>query len=456
MRPVRLGLAAVFGLIALIATVAAPSLASAASTPAVEITKEQRAKGMAAAPAMLTAAGSSCQLADARFIGEATDPKTKVKSSLYEVACTGDEGLLIENTGVAGATPLVFTCMEAATPGPDGKKGPNQCALPGNADPKAGLVPYIAKAQITCTPDKVRAIGHSDTAAYFELACHEGGGGYILQISTPPSLSKPASADPCLMYDPNSKVTCTLTDRASQLAVIDNLAAQSGKSCAVKDRGVLGKTESGEVYFEVACQDGKGYVLEEKSNGTLGRAIPCTEADGIAGGCKLTDSRQAKTEQAGLYTTLAKKAGFDCTVSGYAPLPVNAGGKEVVELSCSNRPDGGIGVFGATAADTSIVYDCAHAELKGFRCALTKADTTYPALTKDLRTAGKNSCTVSEARTVGVSAEQKGYIEVGCSDGLQGYMIVYSMSPITAQSALICSEAGGISNGCTLPGNTKK
>ncbi len=302
----------------------------------------------------------------------------------------------------------------------------------------------------------MRAIGHSDTTSYFELACHEGGGGYILQISTPPSLSKPASADPCLMYDPNSKVTCTLTDRATQLSVIDNLAAQSGKACVVKDRGVLGKTETGEIYFEVACQDGKGYVLEEKPGGALGRAIPCTEADAIAGGCKLTDSRQAKTEQAGLYTTLAKKAGFDCTVSGYAPLPVNAGGKEVVELSCSNRPDGAIGVFGATASDTSTVYDCAHAELKGFRCALTKADTTYPALTKDLRAAGKTSCTVSEARTVGVSPEQKGYIEVGCADGLQGYMIVYSMSPITAQSALICSEASGISNGCTLPGNTKK
>jgi hypothetical protein len=457
MRPVRLGLAVVLGLIALIATAAAPSLAQAASaTPAVEITKDQRTKGMAAAPAMLTAIGSSCQLADARFIGEATDPKTKVKSSLYEVACTGDEGLLLENTGVAGQTPMAFTCMEAATPGPDGKKGANQCALPANLDPKAGLVPYIAKAKINCTPDKIRAIGHTDSGAYFELVCHEGGGGYILQISSPPSLSKPVTADPCLMYDPSSKVTCTLTDRATQLAVIDNLASQSGKPCVVKDRGVIGKTESGEIYFEVACQDGKGYVLEEKPGGGLAQAIDCTNADAIAGGCKLTDTRQAKTEQAGLYTTLSKKAGFDCTVSGYAPLPVNAGGKEVVELSCSNRPDGAIGVFGATAADASSVYDCAHAELKGFRCALTKASTTYPALTKDLNAVGKNSCTVSEARTVGVSAEQKGYIEVGCADGLQGYMIVYSMSPITPQSALICAEASSISNGCTLPGNTKK
>ncbi len=148
MRPVRLGLAAVLGLFAVIATVAAPSLALAASAaPAVEITKEQRAKGMAAAPAMLTAAGSSCQLADARFIGEAIDPKTKVKSSLYEVACTGDEGLLIENTGTAGAAPMVFTCLEAATPGPDGKKGPNQCALPANADPKAGLATLYRQGQ---------------------------------------------------------------------------------------------------------------------------------------------------------------------------------------------------------------------------------------------------------------------------------------------------------------------
>ena len=40
--------------------------------------------------------------------------------------------------------------------------------------------------------------------------------------------------------------------------------------------------------------------------------MPCSS---FAGGCTLTDSRQAQTEQIGIYTDLAKKAGFDSPVS---------------------------------------------------------------------------------------------------------------------------------------------
>ncbi len=151
---------------------------------------------MAAAPALITASGAQCTLADARFVGDSVDAKTKAKSSLYEVACTGAEGLLILEAGPPGTPPSTFTCMEAATPGPDGKPRGAQCILPGNLDPKAGLAPYIAKAGIVCTPDKVRALGHSSTNVYFELACHEGGGGYILQTSSPPSARQAGVREP--------------------------------------------------------------------------------------------------------------------------------------------------------------------------------------------------------------------------------------------------------------------
>ena len=52
------------------------------------------------------------------------------------------------------------------------------------------------------------------------------------------------------------------------------------------------------------------------------------------------------TEQAGLYSRLATKAGFACTVGKYAMFPSKAR-EEVVELQCSNRPDGGVAVFDA-------------------------------------------------------------------------------------------------------------
>jgi len=439
--------------IALMVALASPSFALAAGKDAV--TKDQRTKGMADAPALLSAAGSDCKMADARFIGEAVDAKTKAKTQLYEVACTGSEGLLVEKVSTDPA-PQLFTCMEAASAAASGNKSANQCVLPGNADPMAGLLPFVQKSGVDCTPDKARALGHSSTNVFFELACHQGPPGYILQISSPPSLDKPITAESCLMFDPNTTVHCELTDRAAQMSIVDKLVAQSGKTCVIKDRGYIGVASTGNTYYEVSCQDGKGYMLQTDTKGVFTKAIDCIDADVIAGGCKLTDTRQAKTEQNGLYSGLAKKAGFDCAVSGYAPFDTNEPGQEVVELACSNRPDGGIALFPVSGNQPGVVYDCAHSELMSYRCSLSKPSAAYSKLTADLKALGKGTCDVSESRVVGVTADKHGYIEVGCSDGLPGYMIEYTMNPITPKTPLVCAEAKGIGGGCTLPHNATK
>ena len=447
MRPTGLGMAVAL-VLAILSPLGAANAASKSDSP--PVSKDQRDKGMGAAPALISAAGSDCQLADARFVGEGTDAKTKAKTQLYEVACTGNEGLLVEKTGDAVTA---YTCEQANQPGPDGKPNQTRCILPGNADPTAGLTPFIAKAGKPCTIAKARALGQSPTATVFELACQDGNG-WILETSAPPRLDKPAAMEPCIGFPPNGNISCTLTDRTAQLAVVDRLVAKSGKACTIKDRRYVGATDSGSVFYEAACQEGKGYMLESAANGDLKEAIDCAGADAIAGGCTLTDARQAKTEQAGMYTKFAAKAGFQCQVSGYAPLPGPAD-KDVVELACSNRPDGAIGIFGASANDPATIIDCAHSELKSYRCTLTKASAAYPTLTADLKALGRSTCQVSNARTVGVTADQRGYIEVACADGLAGYMIEYSLSPVTPKTPLVCAEAKGIAGGCTLPGNTK-
>jgi hypothetical protein len=452
MRPIAISLAAALLMAAL--TPLSAAHAAAKAPPAPTIDKDSRAKGMAAGPGLISAGALDCQLADARFIGEAHDPKTKTKTDAYELACTGNEGLIVEQAN--GGAPETFTCEQASEPGPDGKPNATRCILPGNSDPKAGLLPYIAKAHGTCTPDKIRTLGQSPTNAVFELTCTEGGGGYIMEIASPPRLDKPVTLKPCAGFPPEGTVSCKLTDRATQLAAVDQLMAKSGKACSIKDRSFIGATDSGMMIYEVSCQDGKGYMVLQAANGALQQAVDCASADAIAGGCKMTDSRQAKTEQSGLYTKLAKKAGFQCEVSGYEPLPVNLNDKEVVELACSNRPDGAIGIFAASASEPSVIYDCAHAELEGYRCGLTKGAAAFDKVTADLKTLGKTSCTVSESRFVGVSAQHEGYLEVGCSDGLPGYMIEYTLSPLAPKSSIACSEAKGIAGGCTLPGNLKK
>ncbi len=446
-------------LMALILAIAAPAGAWAAAKPADPVSKEARAKGMAAAPDLVTAAKLGCPLSDARFIGDGTDTATKAKETLYEVACGPDVGFVIIKKA-DGVQAVNCIQMNQADP----KSGAPRCILPGNADPKAGLKPYLAKASLDCDPDKVRAIGQSPTKAFFEVSCPTKPGGYILITTSPMDPAQPAQITPCIMVPDNSNIGCTLTDRAAQLAVVDKLSAASGKPCTIKDggRGFIAATQDGKFYYEEACQDGKGYVLVQAANGSFAQAISCAEADGIAGGCKLTDSRVAKSEQNGLYTGLAKKAGFNCDVAGYAPLPglQTMPNDEVVELECGNRPDGAIAFFPASATQPAAIYDCAHAEVFGYRCNLTKIDNAYSMLTDDLRKLGKTSCVVSEARGVGINAsDKKGYIEVGCADGGQGYMLEYTVAPpapITASTTIICSQATEIGNGCTLPGNRKK
>ncbi len=442
-------------MIAVFVAATAPSVASAAAPPAVS--KESRAKGMAAAPGLVSAGGLDCSVADARFVGEGgPDPKTKAKTALYELACTGNEGLLVQQVGTN--PPSTYTCVQVNEPRPDGKPNPTACVLPGNVDSKAGLLPYIAKSGVICSPDKVRPLGQSATEALFEMTCKEDNGGFILQISSPPRLDKPIVATPCISVPEGGNISCTLTPRAKQMAMVDKLLAASGKPCTIKEggRGYIGSSQSGKSYFEAACADGKGYILEQAPNGSFSQAVDCAAADNIAGGCKLTDARQAKTEQSGLYSQLSKKAGYDCEVSGYAPLPSPAASPttEAVELKCSNRPDGAIALFARSGP--SHAYDCAHSEIVGYRCSLTKATAAYPSLTKDLQTLGKNSCVVSAARLVGVTADKQAYVEVGCSDGLQGYMIQYAANSVTPKSTIVCSDAKGIAGGCTLPGNTKK
>ncbi|MEO8927185.1 MAG: hypothetical protein ABI306_08480, partial [Caulobacteraceae bacterium] len=166
MRSIGIRLAAIL-LMAVVSPVAAAHAAAKAAPAAV--TKDQRDKGMAAAPGLVSAAGLDCQVADARLVGEAKDPKTKAETTLYELACTGNLGVIVQKVG--DAAPVAYTCIQFAEPGPDGKPNTTQCILPGNADPKAGLVPYIAKAGKICTLDKARALGQSTTNDVFEVAC---------------------------------------------------------------------------------------------------------------------------------------------------------------------------------------------------------------------------------------------------------------------------------------------
>ncbi len=444
MRKFGIGLAAVLALLA----IAPATLVLAAKKPAEAaggVDAKSREKGMADAPALIAAAGLNCTLSDARWVG--ADPKTK--TAYYEIACNpGMGGVIVASAGNV-TPPAYYPCLETGKPGPDGKPGQLACKLPANANPMQSLAPFVTKAAGSCDITNARSIGASTKNTFFEVACANGSG-LVVITSYPADASKEVKANTCLAYEDGSNLSCTLTTREAQLAMVDTLAAASGKNCVVKDKRYILSAVNGSTYFEVACQDGKGYVLERAASGALARAIDCANAPGGAE-CTLTDSREAMTEQAGLYTRLATKAGFPCKVEKYALFPARGKPEEVVELKCSDRPDGGVAVFDSNGGGK--VYNCITAELQGYGCSFTPKAASVVKLSADLRALGKGSCSVSDARVIGKTETGDGFIEVACADGLPGWVISYPLRNETPKEVLSCKQASGIGGGCKLPTN---
>ena len=121
-------------------------------------------------------------------------------------------------------------------------------------------------------------------------------------------------------------------------------------------------------------------------------------------------------------------------------------------LTPSSNADGGLDFSDSSGAVVFTVPRVAVSDSSGVS-GVREPVWTYGSLTADLKALNKTTCQVSESRAVGVTADQRGYIEVGCADGLSGYMIEYKLSPISPKTAIVCAEAKGIAGGCTLPNN---
>jgi hypothetical protein len=403
-----------------------------------------RTQGMAEAPAVAQAAGIACQVTDARFVGKMADPKTKAVTNFYEIDCDRGVGFVLQ--APAGVKPTAFSCVEANSTQPDGKPPSLPCKLPGNANPMADLAPLLTKAGVACTPDAARGIGQTPKNTFLEVSC-QGGSGYVLQVDAPANPDGTAVANDCLTFDATAgNIKCTLHDAAYRLAVVDRYAGAANNGCVVKDRRYIGMSQGGSSYYEAACQDGKGYIYKV-DKGQVTQTTSCEKAMALLGGCTLTDAKEAQTAQAGLYSNLSKKAGFDCQVSKYAPFPAPSG-KDVVEMACANRPDGAVGIFTAKAETTQVV-DCARAPIVGYRCSFSKPEASLKAVTSDLKKMGKTECEVSAVRVLGKTATGTTYLETACADGLKGYILEYKSEPLTPINAVGCA----FSRDCALPGN---
>ena len=439
MRPLGIGLA--------IATLFASLLGASATFAA------DKDDAMAAAAPLLQQKQVPCTVIDARTIKKNADLADGAKASFYEVACQDTLGFVVIKRS---KEPMVQAedCLLASKPTADGKPNALACKLPENVDPKPALSKVLTKAGHDCTVDNVRGSGMNDAQSISETSC-QGGAGYILMLPIGPGGE--LVANPCMGYDElaNSPLKCTLTTQQQREARLQALASAGGKPCTVKAHHFIGTTPDKSEYIEVACDNGKGYVIETDAGDKFKEQIDCAMAAGIAGGCTLTDTRAAQTEQNGTYSKLAKKAGFNCDVAKYAAFAVTDPKLDVVELQCSNRPDGGIGIFPATGQGR--VLDCVRSQAEGFKCTFSKESDVYPQLFAQLKAKGKTSCQVNGARAAGRTQAGDDFVEVSCSDGNPGWVMEYPANADAPSAVLSCPQfAAQASSSCELPTNQTK
>jgi len=415
--------------------------------PQTALDADQHAKGKKDAPALLAATKVPCTMTDAYYIGGGTGTD-KVHANYYEVACQQGLGyVLLAKDKVP--VPDAIDCVKLSTRGPDGKANPLACRLPGNRNPALGLQAMVTQAGHTCTVAKGRYVGSTAASDIYEVGCSEGGG-YVLEAAR--DGAGPPKTTNCVIYGSGGGIKCTLTTDAEQMAYVDKLVAAGGKPCAISGRRYVGSTPDGADFYEVACGAGAGFMVKTSANGGYADTIDCLKASGIGDGCKLTDTRQAQTQQTNLYSNLSKKAGFDCSVSKYADFPSADANTEIVELACSNRADGGIGFFPA-AAGKSRVLDCLRAEAEGYKCSFSPTSALYARLTEQLRAKNKTSCVVSNAAAYAEADAPGGgkedFVEVACADGGPGYVLHYAPGQAEPIELLNCAQVKS-TGGCKL------
>lgn len=397
-----------------------------------------KAEAEALAPVVIKTSSLPCTVTDVR------GDRSSDKQVVLELACKEGIGYIVASNK-DGSVAQAQECVDTR------QKLDVACTLPANAEPAKGLQPYLTRAGSNCIVDKANVLGATPTKTFYEVGCTSGLG-EMLGIDLPRGETAKVTTAPCLAISTVlAGKTCALTTEAANLAAVKTLAAKADKPCNVTKQRYVGASDGGAQFFEYGCADGSGFMVQAAANGEYQRTVGCAQATGL-GGCTLSDTKAAVANQGVAYTSMVKAAGFNCDVNKFLLFPAKAGATatETIEFACANRRDGAVAIINGSNAS---VINCMLAQSNGYRCSYTKTEDTYATLTDNLKTVGKQTCAVSNARAVGANSKNA-FLEVACADGAQGYVVSYPLGVGKPTEAVLCSQAAHL-GGCSLPGNRK-
>lgn len=220
----------------------------------------------------VTKAANTCVIKDRRFVGMAKD-----NSTYFETSCQDGKGYIFK-VSAAGALAETYDCAKAS-------QILGGCTLTDARQAQteqAGLYSKLAaNAGVTCDVDKYALFPSKPGEEIVEMACKDGSGVVGLFKAGTKGQVVDCGRAPVAGYK------CSLSNPARAFASLTaDLKRFDLKSCEVSDSRVVGKTDKGTTYVEVACADKlKGYVIEYQSQPVVTAigAVGCA----FAGSCKL-------------------------------------------------------------------------------------------------------------------------------------------------------------------------
>jgi hypothetical protein len=217
------------------------------------------------------AANNGCVVKDRRWVGMSKDG-----SSFYEASCQDGKGYIYK-VGATGALAEAYDCAKAS-------QILGGCTLTDARQAQteqAALYTRLAnQAGVKCDVDKYALFPAKPGEEVAELVCKNGKGAILMSKGTTSSAldcgHAPIAGYKCSMSDDNGYADLT----------VDLKKYKPDTTCVVSDSRVVGKTEKGTTYVEVACSDKlKGYVIEYQSQPKIAaiNVVGCA----LAGNCKL-------------------------------------------------------------------------------------------------------------------------------------------------------------------------
>jgi hypothetical protein len=226
-----------------------------------------RAKASAQSTALLQSLQIACDVNDAQLVVAGTRrPKSggkQVETRVYEVACAGRIGYLLETQGTD--MPIAISCLSAEeTRAGDVAKGKEPtffCKLPANRDVYAMVKWMIQeRADAQCDVKDLKLFGRSESTQsdYSEVACQDGKG-FLLRIAQPGSQAKTVVMS-CAEAAKQS-IKCRMTDpgpieAAVTMQTFKEALARNGVTCNIGQIRLIGQEDNLKRYaVEYLCAD---------------------------------------------------------------------------------------------------------------------------------------------------------------------------------------------------------